>query len=209
MNPVIGGGMSLLSETMILLDATKVYAESVTDRTDGERSPLPMSFWNIHNRVRMATEVLTYYSGFRTTSGTEGELTERKVVAAKDLFVDVISAIEKASKDAVRLHPGSCVAADVGKDARRINLRSIIDASAACGLLSEGDVKEWNDILLIRNLAVHNNAMADRPAVCRVGDISISLRPGRMMKGPPETYVVLTSRAVTLFHTWFVSLVTP
>jgi hypothetical protein len=208
MNPAIRGGMSLLSETMMLLDATKVYAESVTDRTDGERDPLPMSFWNIHNRVQMTVEVLTYYSGFRTTSETEGELTERKVIAVKDLFVDVVSAIEKASKDAVRLHPDTCVSAEVGKDARRINLRSVIDASAAHGLLSEGDVKEWNDILLIRNLAVHNNATADRSAVCRVGGISISLRPGRMMKGPPETYVVLTSRAVTLFHTWFAALVT-
>ena len=86
MNPAIRGGMSLLSETMMLLDATKVYAESVTDRTDGERDPLPMSFWNIHNRVQMTVEVLTYYSGFRTTSETEGELTERKVIAVKDLF---------------------------------------------------------------------------------------------------------------------------
>ena len=200
--------MSLLSETETLLDATKVYAESVSDLADGKRDPLPMSLWNIHNRVRMSAEILSFYSGFRTTPETEGELTERMVVVTKDLFVDVVSAIEKASKDAVRLCSDSGIAGRVGRDTRRINLRSIIDASKESGLLSEGDVGEWNDILLIRNLAVHNNAMADRPAVCRVGNISISLRPGRMMKGPQETYVVLTSRATALFHTWLRSLVT-
>ncbi|MDI9378334.1 MAG: hypothetical protein ACOX10_01435 [Candidatus Methanomethylophilaceae archaeon] len=199
--------MSLMSETEILMDATKVYAESAADLENGNRDPLPMSLWNIHNRVRMAVEMLSYYSGFRTTPETEGELTERTVVVTKDLFIDVVSAIEKASKDAVRLCPDSDVARKVGRDTRRINLRSILDASKESALLSEGDVGEWNDILLIRNLAVHNNAMADRPAVCRVGNISVSLRPGRMMKGPQETYVILTSRAVTLFYTWLRSLV--
>jgi len=55
---------------------------------------------------------------------------------------------------------------------------------------------------VMRNLAAHNNSISDRSKKYTIGNIVISMRPNRMMKGPLDTFVVLTDRIVTLFYSW-------
>ena len=85
-------------------------------------------------------------------------------------------------------------------------LRNIISSSVELGYTTEDDGKEWDNILLMRNLVTHNNSVADRSMVFEVNGLRISMRPNRMMKGPSNTFVVLTDRVTDLFNEWLTTV---
>lgn len=85
-------------------------------------------------------------------------------------------------------------------------LRTIISSSVDMGYTTESQGQEWDDILLMRNLVTHNNSVADRSKVFEVEGLKISMRPNRMMKGPSNTFVVLTDRVTELFKEWLTTI---
>lgn len=144
-----------------------------------------------------------YSSDFPEVDETiESELVERVMTITKDLFVDLVSIIEKATKDSVGIHVNSGIKEDSLKTSNHLYLRNIIECSTQKNILDQSTFEEWDNILTMRNLAVHNNSMSDRSKKYTVGGINISMRPGRMMKGPLNTFVVLSSRIIKLFCLW-------
>ena len=85
-------------------------------------------------------------------------------------------------------------------------LRNIIAASVEMSYISKEDFQEWEDILVMRNLVTHNNSVADRSKVFEINGLKLSMRPNRMMKGPPVTFVKLTSRVLDLFFEWLMTI---
>ena len=105
--------MTVAKDLSLLSDVCRQYAESVSrDIADRENDPRSMCFWNIHNRMRISEEIMTFYERQwgsddfpEVDEETEAELVERVMVVTRDLFVDVVSAIEKAVKDSVPITP--------------------------------------------------------------------------------------------------------
>ena len=168
-----------------------------------------MCFWNIHNRMMISEEIMTFYERQwgsddfpEVDEDTEGELVERVMVVTRDLFVDVVSAIEKAVKDSVKIYKDSGLLEDALRKTSHLYLRNIMDSSVRKGLIDDSVFSEWDDILVMRNLAAHNNSVSDRNKRYEIGGIKISMRAGRMMKGPLNTFVVLTERIIELFYDW-------
>lgn len=193
------------------LAKVKSYAEYVDNEiADRENDFRSMCFWNIYNRAVMTKEIVTFYT--RTWEKIDvpidlgPEITERIVTVTKDLFVDTVSSIEKASKDCVNAYKLSGLRdrSMIGKS--YLYLRNIISSSVELGYTTEDDGKEWDNILLMRNLVTHNNSVADRSMVFEVNGLRISMRPNRMMKGPSNTFVVLTDRVTDLFNEWLTTV---
>ena len=202
--------MTAAKDLHLLSDACRQYAESVMrDIADRDNDARSMCFWNIHNRMKISEEIMTNYEKLWSSEGfpevdeeTEAELVERVMVVTKDLFVDVVSAIEKAVKDCVGIYKRSGLKEDALKLSSHLYLRNIMLCSVDKKLIDKRTFTEWDDILVIRNLAAHNNSISDRNKKYTVGGISISMRAGRMMKGPLNTFLVLTGRIIELFYDW-------
>ena len=189
----------------------KGYAEFVDNEiADRENDFRSMCFWNIYNRAVMTKEIVTFYTkaweNMDVPIDLSPEITERIVTVTRDMFVDTVSSIEKASKDCVNAYKlsGLKERSMVGKS--YLYLRTIISSSVDMGYTTESQGQEWDDILLMRNLVTHNNSVADRSKVFEVEGLKISMRPNRMMKGPSNTFVVLTDRVTELFKEWLTTI---
>jgi hypothetical protein len=202
--------VDLIRETKELSELSRSYAEFVSENiSDRENDARSMCFWNIHNRVRITEEILSFYIRSWDLQGIDmsdedlgNEMTERVITVTKDLFVDVVSMIEKTSKETVDLYPGTGIRKKALDNRNFLYLRNIIEATCGLGIISETEFREWDDILVMRNLAAHNNSVSDRSKRFRIADITISMRPGRMMKGPVDTFIVLSGRITDLFYGW-------
>ncbi len=202
--------MTVAKDLSLLSDSCRQYAESVSrDIADRENDPRSMCFWNIHNRMMISQEIMTFYERQwgsddfpEVDDDTVGELVERVMVVTRDLFVDVVSAIEKAVKDCVGIYKGTGLKEDALRKTSHLYLRNIMDSSVRKGILDAKTFTEWDDILVMRNLAAHNNSISDRNKRYEIGGIKISMRAGRMMKGPLNTFLVLTGRIIELFYSW-------
>ena len=189
----------------------KGYAEFVDNEiADRENDFRSMCFWNIYNRAVMTKEIVTFYTkaweNMDVPIDLGPEITERIVTVTRDMFVDTVSSIERASKDCVNAYKlsGLKERSMVGKS--YLYLRTIISSSVDMGYTTESQGQEWDDILLMRNLVTHNNSVADRSKVFEVEGLKISMRPNRMMKGPSNTFVVLTDRVTELFKEWLTTI---
>jgi len=202
--------MTAAKDLGLLSDACRQYAESVSrDIADKDRDPRSMCFWNIHNRMRVSEEIMTFYERLwgsddfpEVDDDTVGELEERVMVVTRDLFVDVVSAIEKAVKDCVKIYSNSGLKEDALRKTSHLYLRNIMESSVRKKILDKATFTEWDDILVMRNLAAHNNSISDRNKRYEIGGITVSMRAGRMMKGPLNTFIVLTGCIIELFYDW-------
>ena len=202
--------MDLISETRELSELSRSYAEFVTENiSDRENDVRSMCFWNIHNRIRITEEILSFYTRSWSASGIDlndeevgSEMVERIITVTKNLFVDVVSMIEKTSKEAVDLYPNTGIRKRALDNRNFLYLRNIIQATCELGLISKKEFGEWDDILVMRNLAAHNNSVSDRSKKFEISGITVSMRPGRMMKGPLNTFIVLSERIMGLFYDW-------
>lgn len=202
--------MTAAKDLGLLSDACRQYAEYVSrDIADRDSDPRSMCFWNIHNRMRVSEEIMTFYERLwgsddfpEVDDDTVGELAERVMVVTRDLFVDVVSAIEKAVKDCVKIYSNSGLKEDALRKTSHLYLRNIMESSVRKKVMDKATFTEWDDILVMRNLAAHNNSISDRNKRYEIGGIAISMRAGRMMKGPLNTFIVLTGRIIELFYDW-------
>lgn len=191
-----------------LLDKVESYAERVdSEIADRENDFRSMCIWNIYNRITVTREIVSFYTGswsrMDVPLNLEPELSERIMIVTKDMFVDTVSSIEKAVKDCAETYKQSGLKEkSLEGNKNYLYLRNIINASADLGYIPYETYRDWEELLIMRNLVTHNNSVSDRKGVFELGNISIIMRPNRMMKGPPETFVAMTSRITELFVDW-------
>lgn len=194
-----------------LIDLAALYARMAEEETNAPlRAPLTESLWGVHNRITITHEVLGFYLRVWGSDRWDGrgldeeqmgaEMTDRILTITKGLFVDVMSIVEKGCKSMVTQDEGLRTLALQGR--RFLYLRDVMGASQQMGIISDAALKEWDDLITVRNLVVHNNSIADRSCRLSLGGITISMRPNRMMKGPISSFVVLGERALTLYFHW-------
>ena len=202
--------MNVSEDLNLLLDSCMSYAKAVEDEIAEPGKDLrAMCFWNIHNRVKLTQEIMVLYERVWNSGrfpdldqDTTAEITERIITITKDLFIDVVSMVEKTMKDSLKFHTQSGLREAALRRTSHLYMRNILLGALESDLIDQGTFDEWDLLLIIRNLAAHNNAIADRQGKYDINGIEISMRPGRMMKGPLDTYVVLTQRMIELFFEW-------
>src|SRR6266566_910578 len=92
------------------------------------------------------------------------ESAQRVISLSKAAFILSISAIEFSAKHAVADHP-NCLTVPQS----RVYLRGIIQESARAGMISRHMEHGWSGILELRNMLVHNNAIAERTQAFEAG----------------------------------------
>lgn len=202
---------AVLEELNVFLAKAKVYAEKIdSEIADRENDFRSMCFWNVYNRAVLTKEVVTFYNttwkSMDIPVDLGPEFTERIVTVTRDMFVDTVSSIEKAAKDSVKAYKRSMLREKSMEGRNYLYLRNIIAASVEMSYISKEDFQEWEDILVMRNLVTHNNSVADRSKVFEINGLKLSMRPNRMMKGPPVTFVKLTYRVLDLFFEWLMTI---
>jgi len=164
-----------------------------------------MCFYNIYNRAVLTREIVTLLEKsvrpFQEDD-KEAQETERVMIVTRGLFTDVMSSIEKAAKDCIPAYWMNDIKEKALENNSYLYLRYIIYASAEKGLVSKEQLKDWDSVFLMRNLVIHNNSVSDRSMIFELGDLKISMRPDRMMKGPSTTFVILSEKAIELFYEW-------
>ena len=164
-----------------------------------------MCFYNIYNRAVLTREIVTLLERsvrpFQEDD-KEAQETERVMIVTRGLFTDVMSSIEKAAKDCIPAYWMNDIREKALENNSYLYLRYIIYASAEKGLVSKDQLKDWDSVFLMRNLVIHNNSVSDRSMIFELGDLKISMRPDRMMKGPSTTFVILSEKAIELFYEW-------
>ena len=164
-----------------------------------------MCFYNIYNRAVLTREIVTLLERsvrpFQEDD-KEAQETERVMIVTRGLFTDVMSSIEKAAKDCIPAYWMNDIREKALENNSYLYLRYIIYASAEKGLVSKEQLKDWDSVFLMRNLVIHNNSVSDRSMIFELGDLKISMRPDRMMKGPSTTFVILSEKAIELFYEW-------
>ncbi len=181
---------------------TRDVETHIANRQNDFRS---MCFYNIYNRGVLTSEIVTLLERSVRPfleEGDESQEMERVMIVTRGLFTDTMSSIEKAAKDCIPAYWMNEIKDLALKNNSYLYLRYIIYASAEKGLVSQEQLSRWDAVLLMRNLVMHNNSEADRSAVFEVDDLKISMRPNRMMKGPPTTFIRLSEIAVELFYEW-------
>lgn len=187
------------------------YMNSNISRTEGD--PRGTCFWYMYNRIKITEEIISVYDKrwspdiiSRLDDSSISEIHDRIVTVTRGMFVDIVSAIEKGTKDCLKMYPTSGIKESTLKKGNHLYLRNIMLSSCEIGVITKDELDRWDEMLLIRNLAVHENSVSDRTMVLSISDIEISMRAGRMMKGPLDTYVVLTEVALSLFNDWLRSV---
>ena len=202
--------MTVAGELNVLVETCAMYASAVEKEIAEPGKDLrTMCFWNIHNRVKLTEEIMVMYERMwnsgsfpKVDGAVSAELTERIVMVTKDMFIDVVSSVEKAMKDSLKFHTASGLREAALRRSSHLYMRNILLSATESGLIDQREFDQWDLIMIIRNLAAHNNSIADRQGKFTVGGIEISMRPGRMMKGPINTYLILTEQLVGLFYEW-------
>lgn len=200
--------MNVVAESIdSFVEMVREFAEDVESRiADRENDFRSMCFWNIHNRAVMTKEIVDFYFGLlekvEDNPDLRTEILERIVTVTRDMFVDTVSSIEKASKDCLWNYRESSMKERALKGSNHLYLRNIMSVSLEEGLISQGDFEDWDNIILMRNLVTHNNSVADRSKLFTIDGVRFSMRPQRMMKGGMNTFVVLTRRITVLSYEW-------
>ena len=210
----VSENMDIISEVHGVLKVSEHYASEVEKNIANRNNDIrAMCFWNIHNRIMITEEILSFYDrswkgmGLSVNDGDLGsEMVERIVTVTKNLFVDIVSTVEKTSKEAVDIYSMNRLKDISMKDRNYMYMRNILSASEELGLIDKTAMEEWDDILVMRNLVAHNNSVSDRSKKFVISGITISMRPGRMMKGPLNTFLVLSERTISLFYDWLNSM---
>jgi len=195
----------LVERAELLIEESRLFLD-ILRSDEKDKSVEAMAFTMVHNKAMITREMLHLYqrlwSSDRFDAGIDEEkmgeeMADRAVYLGKMLFIETLSAIEHSSKKVCR---SRCIF----KDSQ--HLRGIMDASRDAGLMGEDRNRQWHDIITVRNLAVHDNAISDRSKRCVIGHLTISMRPNRMMKGPLHTYIELARIVNQNYYEWVCSL---
>jgi hypothetical protein len=182
-----------------------------------EEDPRYGCFYMIHNKAMVSQEMLSCFTKAWERLETRGggadrafdEAMDRCVEITRSLFIGTMSAVKHCAKRAVGLYPGSRLhdrLEELRSRNRYIVLKGIMRESAALDLMPSGQEEEWMDLMLLRNLAVHNNSISDTDGHVKVGTTEMDLVSGQMMRGDLDTFILLGHRSMELYHAWICRL---
>jgi hypothetical protein len=213
---------TLIDRLERLREDSMAYGSAISDMIGSRRVPKDPRygcFFMIHNKATVTAEVLDYFlKAWKNHEPVQEDLqarllmeenTERCVEITRSFFVGCMSVVEHCAKRSVAIYPSSRLSRrldELRSRNRYIFLKGIIQESGSLELIPKEQGEEWVKIMLLRNLAVHNNSISDANADIEVGGRTFKLRSEEMMRGDLDTYVFLSERSMELYHRWICKL---
>jgi hypothetical protein len=128
-----------------------------------------------------------------------GNKVDRAVELTKSLLIFGFSAIEHATKEAAKVHPGILNLPTKG----RVYAGMIFGISRDKGLIDQAALDQWNCLIELRNCIVHNNAIADVDlSVTFTNGAVVKMLNGQMTKGKEDVLAQLSRWAVQAYADW-------
>lgn len=213
--------MPITMEVLALRDKCKNYngqTEQLLNLPEGTQDHRLDCFTFIFNDATLAAELLSYY--YSRWSKPHIHLTPMQLKAArlqsgqrvmatlKYLFVFSLSAMEFSAKKWIKAYPNDSKAHNLLEtNPRHTSLKTIMTKSNTQELIGEDTYKEWKHIIDIRNLVVHNNAIADKTNTYTIDGLIIETSEDKMMKGKLDFYFTLTDLTVDRYYEWMNALI--
>lgn len=82
------------------------------------------------------------------------------------------------------------------------SISKIIQKSKSKGFITEEELKEWEFLLNLRNITVHNNCISSKDLSIEINNRVFELKNNEMMVDKLDVYMYLTNVMVNLFYNW-------
>jgi len=130
--------------------------------------------------------------------------------ASKQILVSLVSAIEYSMRRISEMYPKSPLyfrlKMNRDVDSKNLSLREIIYASADLGIINRSFKKSLEDLIDLRNLIVHNNAICQSDGAKIISDVTIKMKKNDSISIKPKELLGIIKTAIEIFHRWNVSL---
>lgn len=188
------------------------------DWLDKLKVKIPNSFNMIFNSTTLTLEILSYYymewGKPRAVPSSEVERikkenAERVMEITKWMFIHALSILEYSTKELLKiineenLPPELKELKNELQQGKRIYLRRIMDKSREAKLIDNEQYRTWEGLIEIRNVIIHNNAIADRTETFKLSDeLEVSFSKGEMLKGKLDFFIKLLNITIDRHHLW-------
>ncbi|WP_156029493.1 hypothetical protein [Archaeoglobus fulgidus] len=131
--------------------------------------------------------------------------------ASKQILVSLISAIEYSMRKISEMYPRSPLYYRLKMNRDCVNskthsLREIVYASADVGIIDRRLKHSFENLIDIRNLLMHNNAICYADGVKIIGDVRIEMKKYNSISINLKNLLGIIKTAIEIFHRWNVSL---
>lgn len=82
------------------------------------------------------------------------------------------------------------------------SISKIIEKSNSKGFVTYEELKEWQFIITLRNITVHNNCIGSKDLSIEIYNKKFEIKKDEMMKGDIYTYLYFIERSIELFYNW-------
>jgi hypothetical protein len=176
------------------------------------KSPLSDCFGMLYNDSTWPLEVLSYYYNVWSRIPTAGipkdqieaaigENAQRVKETTKWHFVSVISHIEFSAKEYTKV---KAAFKSLHASTNRVYMRGILEESTKLKppLVDKQSLDQWNCILDIRNILIHNNGISDHDSTCNIAKLTVQFKTNTMLKGNLGLFSSLSEATIDLFSDW-------
>ncbi|RLI86798.1 MAG: hypothetical protein DRP01_03455 [Archaeoglobales archaeon] len=92
------------------------------------------------------------------------------------------------------------------KGFERLSLTKIVQFSTDVGLFDRVMKRDFENIIEIRHLLVHNNAISDLDEIKTIGSIGVKLEKGKSLSIKITDMLEIITTVIELFHRWNLKL---
>lgn len=82
------------------------------------------------------------------------------------------------------------------------SISKIIQKSKSNGFITADELKEWEFILTLRNITVHNNCISSKDSCIEINNRLFKMEKNEMMNDKLDVYLYLTDHVIKLFYNW-------
>lgn len=170
-----------------------------TNQTKWDSRAQPIgAFGMCSNYATQSLELHLYYATvFQNTSDARLQNDERILMLQTSLLVQILSAVEFGTKEAVKFIPNSFRNID-----GRLYLTKILKNSRELFDITDDDYIRWQSAIELRNCIVHNNAISEKKILQSYPDFDLTFVVGKMIKTDLLTLPKLCKWIVTAFGKW-------
>ena len=129
--------------------------------------------------------------------------------ASKQILVSLISAIEYSMKKIIQMYPKTPLYQRLKEDNNgndSLSLRKIVGASGETGILNRVQKHTLENIIDIRNMLVHHNAICETNGIKIIGEVRVEMKKGQSLSITVKELLEIIKIAIEIFHIWNVSL---
>jgi len=129
---------------------------------------------------------------------------ERVLLIQKMTFISIMSSIEFCFKEYIKNFPNKI--GDCKNSKEIIFLSKIIKNSKNKFVITNNDFEKWQGLIKLRNVLVHNNAIAERTEKYEYPNCILLFESGKMIKGDLKLFPCLLNQLLDLSKEWILKI---